>query len=81
MMEVSDEFIESVLQQSCKIARHRKAQMLELRDVQLHLERNWNIRVPGYSTEDLKNPKKHTPSQTHTGKVGAVNQAKAMNRD
>jgi transcription initiation factor TFIID subunit 12 len=80
-MEVADEFIDSVLQQSCKIARHRKGQMLEVKDVQLHLERNWNIRIPGYSSEEVRNVKKYVPTLTHAGKAAAVNQAKAMTRD
>jgi transcription initiation factor TFIID subunit 12 len=80
-MEVADEFIDSVLQQSCKIARHRKGQMLEVRDVQLHLEKNWNIRIPGYSSEEIRNVRKYNPTQGHTGKVSTVNQAKAISRD
>jgi transcription initiation factor TFIID subunit 12 len=80
-MEVADEFIDSVLQQSCKIARHRKGQMLEVRDVQLHLERNWNIRIPGYSSEEVRNVKKYTPTQGHIAKVNTVNQAKAMTKE
>jgi len=81
LMEVADEFIDSVLQQSCKIARHRKGQMLEVRDVQLHLERNWNIRIPGYSSEEVRSVKKYNPTPAHAAKVGAVNQAKAMTKD
>jgi histone H3/H4 len=81
LMEVADEFIDSVLQQSCKIARHRKGQMLEVKDVQLHLERNWNIRIPGYSSEEVRSVKKYNPAPGHVAKVGAVNQAKAMTKD
>lgn len=81
LMEVADEFIESVLQQSCKIARHRKGQMLEVRDVQLHLERNWNIRIPGYSSEEVRSVKKYNPTQGHVAKIGAVSQSKAMTKD
>ena len=81
LMEVADEFIDSVLQQSCKIARHRKGQMLEVRDVQLHLERNWNIRIPGYSSEEVRSVKKYNPTPAHAAKVGAVNQAKALTKD
>jgi transcription initiation factor TFIID subunit 12 len=81
LMEVADEFIDSVLQQSCKIARHRKGQMLEVKDVQLHLERNWNIRIPGYTRDEVKNVKKHIPTTAHAAKVTAVSQAKAMTRD
>jgi transcription initiation factor TFIID subunit TAF12 len=81
LMEVADEFIDSVLQQSCKIARHRRGQMLEVRDVQLHLERNWNIRIPGYVAEDVKTVKKYNPTAAHTAKLTAVNQAKAMQKE
>lgn len=81
LMEVADEFIDSVLQQSCKITRHRKGQMLEVKDVQLHLERNWNIRIPGYSSEEVRSVKKYNPTPAHAAKVGAVNQAKAMTKD
>jgi transcription initiation factor TFIID subunit 12 len=81
LMEVADEFIDSVLQQSCKIARHRKGQMLEVRDVQLHLERNWNIRIPGYSSEEVRGVKKYNPTPAHAAKVGAVNQSKAMTKE
>jgi transcription initiation factor TFIID subunit TAF12 len=81
LMEVADEFIDSVLQQSCKIARHRKGQMLEVRDVQLHLERNWNIRIPGYSSEEVRSVKKYNPTPAHAAKVVAVNQSKAMTKD
>lgn len=55
--------------------------MLEVKDVQLHLERNWNIRIPGYSSEEVRNVKKYIPTPAHAGKVTAVNQAKAMTRD
>jgi transcription initiation factor TFIID subunit TAF12 len=81
LMEVADEFIDSVLQQSCKIARHRRGQMLEVRDVQLHLERNWNIRIPGYAAEDVKTAKKYNATAAHTAKLAAVNQAKAMQKE
>jgi len=81
LMEVADEFIDSVLQQSCKIARHRRGQMLEVRDVQLHLERNWNIRIPGYTAEDVRTVKKYNPTAAHSARIAAVNQAKAMQKD
>ncbi|KAI9226966.1 MAG: transcription initiation factor TFIID subunit A-domain-containing protein [Piptocephalis tieghemiana] len=36
-LEVADEFIESVSHMACRLAKHRRGDTLEVRDVQMHL--------------------------------------------
>ncbi|KAF9997846.1 Transcription initiation factor TFIID subunit 12 [Modicella reniformis] len=77
LLELADEFIESVTQFASRLAVHRKSSTLEVRDVQLHLERNWNIRIPGFASEEIRSVRKSTVPSSHTQKVTAVNNAKS----
>ncbi|XP_065888916.1 transcription initiation factor TFIID subunit 12-like [Dysidea avara] len=52
LLQIADDFIESVVTASCQLAKHRKSNTLEAKDVQLHLERNWNMWIPGFGTEE-----------------------------
>jgi len=57
LIDMANDFIERVVTFSCQLAKHRGSDTLEAKDIQLHLERNWNIRVPGYSRDDIRAPK------------------------
>jgi transcription initiation factor TFIID subunit 12 len=52
MMILADEFVDSVTNFACKLAKHRKSPTVEVKDVQMHLERNWGIRIAGLSQDD-----------------------------
>lgn len=69
LLDLADEFVESVTTFACRLAKHRKVTKVDIRDFQLHLERNWNIRVPGYTMEDAKAPRKLQPTAEYTEKV------------
>lgn len=43
-----------------------------------YLERNWNIRIPGFAADDIRPLRKPAISSAHQSKVQAVNTAKSQ---
>ena len=76
LLQVADEFVDQVIVAACRLAKVRQSSTLELRDLQLILERNYNIRVPGYASDELRTVKKVIPAQAWTQKLSAVQAAK-----
>ncbi|KAL4246176.1 TAF12 family protein [Abortiporus biennis] len=54
LLDIADEFIDSVTNFGCRLAKHRGGDSLEVRDLQLHLERNHNIRIPGFASDETR---------------------------
>ena len=52
LLELADDFVDSVTSMSALLARQRHSNKLELRDVQHHLHTAWGIHVPGYTHMD-----------------------------
>ncbi|KAK0444473.1 transcription initiation factor TFIID subunit A-domain-containing protein [Armillaria borealis] len=72
LLSIADEFIDSVTNFSCRLAKHRGGDTLEVRDLQLHLERNHNIRIPGFASDETR----ISLSQSSVAPVAPVPQAK-----
>jgi len=68
LLDVASEFLESVTNFSSRLARHRASDTLDVKDLQLHLDRQHNIRIPGFvAAEDLaKLPAFRTSTSTST---------------
>lgn len=75
-MNMADTFVDQVLQSACKNAKERGSKSLEIRDIQLTLERGYNIRIPGYSSDEVRTVRKIQPAQAWLNKMSAVQAAK-----
>lgn len=78
MLSLADEFVDNVITQACRLAKARGSAQLELRDLQVVIERYYNIRIPGYALDDNRTVRKVQPSPTYLQKMNAVQAAKVM---
>ncbi|KAJ3047249.1 Transcription initiation factor TFIID subunit 12 [Rhizophlyctis rosea] len=51
--DVLDDFVRDITERACKLAKHRKSDTVEIKDAHLALEMNYDIRVPGFGTDDI----------------------------
>lgn len=77
--ELVTEFVDTVTTYACKMAKLRNVDTLDIKDLQLILERNYNIRIPGYQGDEIRTVRKFQPTQTHAQRIQQVNQGKALN--
>jgi transcription initiation factor TFIID subunit 12 len=74
LLDIADDFIDSVTEFSCQLAKHRKSKVLETKDLKLCLEKNWGIHIPGFGALDLQ-PPPSTTSATHQKRVNIKRKA------
>ncbi|KAL6574978.1 hypothetical protein OROMI_012263 [Orobanche minor] len=72
LVNIAEDFVESITTFGCSLARHRKSTTLEAKDIILHLERNWNMTLPGFGGDEIKIYKKLTVTEMHKERLAAV---------
>lgn len=78
MLQLADDFVDTVISNACKLAKLRESTQLDVRDIQLVLERNYNIRIPGYASDEVRTVRRLVPAAGWTQKMNAVQAAKVM---
>ncbi|XP_069751274.1 transcription initiation factor TFIID subunit 12 isoform X2 [Narcine bancroftii] len=72
LLQIADDFIESVVSAACQLARHRRSNTLEVKDVQLHLERQWNMWIPGFGSDEIRPYKKACTTEAHKQRMALI---------
>lgn len=78
ILQVADDFVDNVITAACRLAKLRPNQTLDIRDVQLVLERNYGIRIPGYSLDEVRTVRKFQPAPGWQSKMQAIQAGKVM---
>ena len=85
VLTLADDFVDNVITSACRLAKLRASQTLDVRDIQIVLERNHGIRIPGYGLDEVRTVRKFQPAPGWQSKMQAVQAGKVMggvgNRD
>merc|ERR1712072_1416332 len=76
LCELATDFVENAAASGCRLAKHRKSKVLEVRDLKAYLGRHWEISIPGFGTSDDRLTKSR-PTEEHRQKVVSVQKAQA----
>lgn len=72
LLDIADDFVDSVTAFACSLARHRKSDVLEAKDITLHLRRNLGMSVPDDLDGDVHPVRRRHESETHLQRLAAV---------
>ncbi|KAK9289366.1 hypothetical protein L1049_007521 [Liquidambar formosana] len=72
LVDIADEFVDSITTFGCSLAKHRKSNTLEAKDILLHLERNWNMTLPGFGGDEIKGYKKPIANDIHRERLAVI---------
>uniref|UniRef100_A0ABD2WRN6 Transcription initiation factor TFIID subunit 12 n=1 Tax=Trichogramma kaykai TaxID=54128 RepID=A0ABD2WRN6_9HYME len=98
LLQLADDFVETTISAACLLAKHRHANTVEVKDVQLHLgietdiyiiiekdvnshdklkqilftEKNWNMWIPGFGTDEIRPYKRSTVTESHKQRLALI---------
>ncbi|KAK3720052.1 Transcription initiation factor TFIID subunit 12 [Vermiconidia calcicola] len=73
VLTLADDFVDNVITAACRLAKLRSSQTLDI-----VLERNYGIRIPGYGLDDVRTVRKFQPAPGWQTKMQAVQAGKVM---
>lgn len=77
VLQLADDFLDKVINQSMRLAQHRGSKSLDVQDVQLILAKHWGIVVPGLGLPNIRPLKagKQSSSKSSSGNGSSGSQA------
>eukprot|EP00252_Welwitschia_mirabilis_P003145 TRINITY_DN1322_c0_g1_i1.p1 TRINITY_DN1322_c0_g1~~TRINITY_DN1322_c0_g1_i1.p1 ORF type:complete len:320 (+),score=73.18 TRINITY_DN1322_c0_g1_i1:665-1624(+) len=80
LVEIAEDFFNSMASFGCSLAKHRKSDTLEPKDILLFLERNWNMSIPGFTGDEYRTYKRPTLNENHKQRLAVVRKSLAASQ-
>ncbi|XP_019187156.1 PREDICTED: transcription initiation factor TFIID subunit 12 [Ipomoea nil] len=77
LVDIAEDFVESITTFGCSLAKHRKSSVLESKDILINVERNWNISLPGFSGDEIRTYKKPFTTDIHRERLAVIKKSVA----
>ncbi|XP_065212481.1 transcription initiation factor TFIID subunit 12 isoform X1 [Planococcus citri] len=72
LLQLVDDFVNSTVNTACVFAKHRNSNTVEVKDVQLYLEKMYNMWIPGFGAEEVKPYKKPPITEAHKQRLALI---------
>ncbi|XP_066257557.1 transcription initiation factor TFIID subunit 12 [Euwallacea similis] len=72
LLSYVDEFVDRCLNGAALIARNRRCNSIEVKDVQQFLSRNYNMWTPGFGTDELRPYKRSLTTEAHKQRTALI---------
>ncbi|KAF7818772.1 transcription initiation factor TFIID subunit 12 [Senna tora] len=79
LVDIAENFFESITKSGCSLAKHRKSTTLEAKDILLHLEKNWHMSLPGFGGDEIKSYRKQVTSDIHKERLASIKKSMMTN--
>ncbi|PKA58751.1 hypothetical protein AXF42_Ash000844 [Apostasia shenzhenica] len=81
LVEIAEDFVESITTAACSLAKHRQSNALEAKDILLHVERSWNMTFPGFGGDEIKFYKKPYTNDIHKERLSVIRKSMGIATD
>jgi len=75
----ADDFVQTMTEAALKLCEHRGSHVLDVRDLELPLEKEYNISIPGFGAQDYF-PAIPSNTEAHEQRLGQVRKTRSQTR-
>lgn len=72
LQKYAGELVDELATMSAKLAQARKSKSLDVQDVRFYLEHNWNMYIPGFGSDPIRQKRKVVETEAHKNRQAII---------